>query len=266
MRLRVKRTLLTLLTIVFCAYLVLAMTSFNKPKDMYPICTKVSINIEDESTNGFLSADEIKRILERAKLYPFKQKMSGINPRDIEDLLKNSPFVSTAQCYKTTDGCVNINITQRLPIIRIKNDKGADYYVDDHGGVMPNSKYVSDLIIATGNISETFARNYLSNLAIAVMADEFWSNQIVQINVLPNLGIELIPRVGEHIVYLGKLPQTKFVNKRKELIGSFVDDKLDKLEKFYRYGLSEAGWNKYSYINIEFDNQIICKRRHYIKK
>ena len=26
------------------------------------------------------------------------------------------------------------------------------------------------------------------------------------------------------------------------------------------YGLSQAGWNKYCYINLEFDNQIICKK------
>ena len=31
--------------------------------------------------------------------------------------------------------------------------------------------------------------------------------------------------------------------------------------KFYQYGLSQAGWNKYSRISVEFDNQIICKRR-----
>ena len=30
--------------------------------------------------------------------------------------------------------------------------------------------------------------------------------------------------------------------------------------KFYQYGLSKVGWNKYSYINLEFDNQIICKK------
>ena len=36
--------------------------------------------------------------------------------------------------------------------------------------------------------------------------------------------------------------------------------KLDRLGKFYKYGLSQAGWNKYSYINLEFDNQIICKK------
>ena len=36
---------------------------------------------------------------------------------------------------------------------------------------------------------------------------------------------------------------------------------MDRLEKFYKYGLSQAGWDKYSYINLEFENQIICKRR-----
>lgn len=36
---------------------------------------------------------------------------------------------------------------------------------------------------------------------------------------------------------------------------------MDRLKKFYIYGLSQAGWNKYSYIDVEFDNQIICKKR-----
>ena len=42
----------------------------------------------------------------------------------------------------------------------------------------------------------------------------------------------------------------------------FINKKMDRLEKFYKYGLSQAGWNKYSYINIEFDNQIICTKHH----
>lgn len=126
---------------------------------------------------------------------------------------------------------------------------------------MPNSKYTSDLIIATGNISRWYARNYLSYLAIELMKDDFWKNQIVQINILPDLGVELVPRVGEHIVYLGNIPQTKYVNRRKALVQGFVQKKMDRLKKFYKYGLSQAGWNKYSYIDLEFDNQIICKRR-----
>ena len=62
-------------------------------------------------------------------------------------------------------------------------------------------------------------------------------------------------------MYLGTLPQTKYINRRKRLTAEFVETKLDRLAKFYKYGLSKAGWNKYSYIDLEFDNQIICKKK-----
>ena len=77
--------------------------------------------------------------------------------------------------------------------------------------------------------------------------NNFWQNQIEQINVLADGSIEIAPRVGEHIIYLGSPTN--------------IEKKLQRLEKFYRYGLSEAGWNKYSYISVEFDNQIICKKK-----
>ena len=54
--------------------------------------------------------------------------------------------------------------------------------------------------------------------------------------------------------------QANFIDKREQAINDFVNKKMNRLEKFYKYGLSQAGWNKYSYINIEFDNQIICKK------
>ena len=127
---------------------------------------------------------------------------------------------------------------------------------------MPNSKYTSDLIIATGNINEWFAKNYISHLTTALMDNDLWRNQIEQINVLKDLSIELVPRVGNHVIYVGSLPMTKYVEERPKLVSDFINKKLTRLEKFYKYGLNQAGWNKYSYINLEFDNQIICKRRN----
>lgn len=91
------------------------------------------------------------------------------------------------------------------------------------------------------------------------MTNELWRNQIEQIHVLPDRGIELVPRVGNHIIYIGNPPETNLIDKREQAINDFVNKKMNRLEKFYKYGLSQAGWNKYSYINIEFDNQIICK-------
>jgi cell division protein FtsQ len=255
-----KKTAIVVLDIALAVYLVFAMTSFNKPDETAKLCTKVSINIADENTNGFLSAKEIKRILEKNKLYPLEKHMQNVNPRDIEDVLKTSSFVNTVQCYKTQNGHVCIQITQRLPIVRIMGIKGEDYYLDDEGGIMPNSKYTSDLIIATGYINKGYAQGYLAPLTEVLMANEFWKNQIVQINILPDLGVELVPRVGEHIIFIGYLPQAKNEAKRKMLIADYMNKKLERLEKFYQYGLNTAGWNKYHYISLEFDNQIICKK------
>ena len=260
-RINWKKTLLVLADLVLAAYIVLAVTAFNKPDETASVCTKVSINIADETTNGFINSKEIKKRLEATKLYPLDKPMRYIDARKIEETLKTSPFVQTAECFKTQDGHVNISVTQRLPLVRIKAQNGDDYYLDDNDCIMPNSRYTSDLIIATGNISRPFAMNYISPLSKSLMNNELWKNQIEQINVLQDRTIELIPRVGNHVIVLGQLPEAKLKGDIAQRVDQFLQRKLRRLELFYRYGLSQAGWNKYSSINLEFDNQIICKKR-----
>lgn len=102
--------------------------------------------------------------------------------------MKQSPFIKNAECYKTEDGHVWIELTQRMPSLHIMADNGEDYYLDDNHRIMPNSHYTSNLIIATGNIDQWFAKNYISYLADAINANDFWRNQVVQINVLPDKG------------------------------------------------------------------------------
>ena len=220
----------------------------------------MNINIADEATNGFITAKEIKGRLKDSGLYPLGKPLYTVDTRTIEEMLKRSPFVQSAQCYKTQDGHVCVTLTQRMPTLRIKSINGDDYYLDDNNSIMPNSHYTSDLIIATGYINQGFAKSYLAPLTEVLMANEFWKNQIVQINILPDLGVELVPRVGEHIIFIGYLPQSKDDATRKVLITDYINKKLERLEKFYQYGLNTAGWNKYHYISLEFDNQIICKK------
>lgn len=260
MRINWKKSLLVAVDIVLAVYLLCAFTVFNKPDETARVCTKANIVVADESSNGFINANEITKRLKSAGLYPLGKLMRDINAREIEDKLKKSPFVKTAQCYKTEDGEVNVSITQLLPVIRVKAENGDDYYLDDKDCIMPNSLYTSDLIIATGNIPRWFARRYISPLGKAIMGNDMWKNLVVQVNVLPDRSIEIVPRIGDHIVHLGTLPEANSKEKRQELIDQFVDRKLTRLEKFYKYGLSQAGWNKYSYIDIEFDNQIICRK------
>ena len=244
-----KQTFMVACNIAVGIYLVLAVTAFNDPDEaMAKECTEVEIDIEKESMEGFLNPGEVKKLLTQHKLYPLSQPMSSISPRKMEETLQKSPFVEKAECYKTLSGHVCINIKQRIPVIRIMADNGDNYYLDNHGNIMPEAGYATDILIATGYISKKYAQNVLSKIANHIVSNTFWKNQTVQLNVLANGTLEMVPRVGEHIFFLGS--------------PTHIDNKLERLRKFYTYGLNKAGWNKYSYINVEFNNQIICKKNN----
>ena len=242
-----KRSLIIVFDIVIAVYLLLAVTAFNKPAEKVKVCTEVKIDIDDGETDGFLNANEIKRLLENHKMYPLGKPTDNIDARIIEETLRKNPFVEEAECYKTQSGHVCIRLKQRTPVAHVMLDNSENYYVDTNGNILPKSRFATDIVIATGAINKQYAQKSLVKVANEIIHDDFWQNQIEQINVLPDGSVELIPRVGEHIIYLGAP-----VN---------IGKKLERMRKFYKYGLNKAGWNKYSYISVEFDNQIICKKK-----
>lgn len=263
MRIRWKRVIIGLFDIVLGVYLVFAVTTLRAKQTGVATCMATEVLVSDSAQEAFLDANEVKRILRSRGLLPDGKKMAAVSPRKIEDALTTSgPFVKTAQCWKTQDGRVQIAITQRMPILRVKSAGGADYYIDDKGSPLPNSRYTSDMIVATGAISQWYAKYALTPFIKTIAASDFWQNQVEQINILPDRGVELVPRVGDHILFLGYLPTDEQNRaKRDEAIADFTNRKLLRIEKFYRYALSKVGWNKYSYISVEFDNQIICKKK-----
>ncbi len=233
--------------ILLGGYLLMAVTAFNTPDDEGMTCQRVDINVEDGAVRGFLDAKAVKNQLQRAGLYPEGDVMSQISVRRIEDALRKNPLVASAECYKTSTGRIEIVISQRLPVIRVLANNGDDYYIDSEGNIMPSTQYASNLLVATGNISKSYAKKMLTPIGKLVLDSPFWNSQIEQVNVLADGSVEMVPRVGNHVIYLGK--------------PAGVSRKLERLKKFYRYGLSHAGWNKYKYISLEFDNQIICRKR-----
>lgn len=242
-----KKTVFVVCDIVIAAYLLLAITAFNKPGGTSIHCTEVKIDIEQNGAiSGFMNANEIKRILNRERIYPLSWKMEDVSARNIEEALQKSPFIEKAECHKTQSGHVCIRVKQRIPVVRVMSENLDNYYVDTHGSIMPESRYVANLIVATGAISRKYAQSTLTRVASQILKNPFWKNQIVQINILADGSVELVPRVGEHVIYLG--PPFD------------VENKLERMRKFYIYGLNKAGWNKYNYISVEFNNQIICKK------
>lgn len=242
-----KQTIIILLDVAIAVYLVLAITVFNQPDEKATVCTEVNIHIDNEQADGLLNPAEVKRLLEKERVYPLAQPMQFVSTRRMEEVLRKNPFVAGAECYKTQNGHVAIQLQQRKPVLHIMPVTGEQYYVDDKGNILPHTRLTNNLLVATGNISQKYAQKRLAAVACQILEDRFWQDQTVQLNVLSDGTLELVPRVGDHVVYLGAPVD--------------IDKKLERLRKFYKYGLSHAGWDRYERISVEFDNQIICKKR-----
>lgn len=242
----IKKTLLLVGMLFIVGYLIIAVTAFNvKPAGQ--VCEDIELVIKDTLNAGFITKKEITSLLKKNNLNPIGQKMENIYCDTLENMLATHPLIDEIECYKTPGGKVKVEVTQRVPILRIIANNGENYFLDNKGGIMPNdAKCIASLAIATGNIEKSFAANDLYHFALFLQDNKFWNAQIQQINVLSDREIEFVPRVGDHIVFLGKLNN--------------YEEKLSRLKEFYQKGLNKVGWNKYKRINIEFGNQIICTK------
>ena len=85
---------------------------------------KEHIHLEEDIVDGFLTVDDVKRMLTLDHINPQGQSMAHVNLRLIEETLQAKELIESVECYKGQDGRVCITICQRIPVIRVINDHG----------------------------------------------------------------------------------------------------------------------------------------------
>ena len=242
----IKKILILLFLLLIIVYLVVAVTAFNtKPSDQ--VCKGMELTIKDSIDHGFISKKEVFRLLNSKKLSPVGKKISAINTRLLEEELGQHPLIENVECYRTPGCKIGIEVTQRFPILRVMASNGDNYYIDNKGKIMPIPNSSAHVAVVTGYVDRDFATKELYQLGVFLQDHPLWEAQIAQINVTQAKELELVPRVGEHIIFLGKP-------------GNY-EEKFERLRTFYEKGLNQVGWNKYSRISLEFNNQIICTKK-----
>lgn len=222
-------------------------TSIAKAYQKERICNDVSIEIKNTSLGEYINIKDIESLLQRKKIYPKDKKLADISTFELELEIKKHPLVDNVVCYKTPSSKIGIDIYQKIPMIKIYTTKGEQFYIDSKGSIMPSgTRSKQPLIIASGNISKEFAQQDLYQFGLFLNKNSFWNSQIEQVYVVSSKEIELYPRVGNHVIYLGDFTD--------------AEKKLERLKVFYDKVLNNVGWNKYNRINIELSNQIICTK------
>lgn len=236
---------LLLLFSVF-GYLVFAVVRYSTAANPN-VCKSVSIQVIDSVHSNLVTVEGVEKILKDANLYPLGQPMTKIQPIAICQALEKDSFICNVLCVETPGNHVRIVVDQRKPLLRVIPDEGADYFIDDKGTVMATADYKVDLPVATGNITQAYAKHQLRLMGEFLRTSPFWSEQVEQIHILPNQEADLIMRVGEQIVHFGPIDN--------------IETKFNKLYAFYTKVLPEVGWKKYSEINVAFDKQVVATKR-----
>ncbi len=242
-----KIVLKILLIALAIGYLAFAVSTLRHPAEER-VCETLVIEVEDNPIHNFVDSSYIHSLLKKQKIALQGEKLSQINLQEIEDLLKENPYIDSVDCYHTDRGALCISVFPQKPILMVMAGNGEKYYVDRRGNTMPLDKFNLSLCVATGNISKDFAAKQLLPLAEYIHQHSFWNKQIEQIHVVSEDEITLHPRVGEHTIILGEIRN--------------FEDKLNRMLLFYEKGLPQVGWNQYESINLAYKGQIVCKRHN----
>ena len=234
--------------------LVFLILGFAERNHSEKFCQGPVINILDEELYQFVNKKDILDIITNHQSDPVSGKnISTIQLHQIENRLLQNSFVKDAQAYTNMKSELYVNIKQRIPVLRVVNEKDDQYYIDNEGKTMPLSpNYTAHVPIATASFkrrdNDSLVRLFntqLFKLISAVNSDKFMSALCGQITVDNRYEFSIIPRLGNMEIMMGDT--------------SDLQNKIVRLKSFYKTSLPQAGWGKFGSISVKFKNQVIAK-------
>ena len=269
--------------VAILAYLIVAGRHCAHKKDDVRV-SRMRIVVRDSARLQLVTSAMVRGWLEGEGIKTRDLSLREIETSRIRQAIEKHIFVRHATVFTDLDGTLNIELSQRRPVVRVEMSNGYRFFLSDDGYVLPLQERGQDPVrvpIVTGAFSLPFAPGYVGSLDEAVSDkqkkisenyrfllklinfvafiedDDFWRAEIVQIIVREGSAsvgdpawqepqVEFVPRAGNHIVVLGDLED--------------VPVKLDKLLSFYRHALAYEGWSGPKIINLKYRNQVICTK------
>ena len=242
-----KKILFILSLLFFAGYLAYSAIAMTDRHEDVRICQGVDLHIVDSLDYDIIDENMVLSLLQDHSIDPTGMALDAINVEAIENALLTHPLVGGVQCYKTGGDKIRVNLSSKVPLVRVINNRGQDFYVDSRGEILSHRSLAVQLPVATGYIDKRFASDDLLKVVQAIDCSEFWKAQVEQIDVTKEGEIRLEPRVGDHLLILGTADN--------------VENKLERLMNFYHNGLDNIGWNSYRSVSVAYENQVVCKKR-----
>ena len=219
----------------------------------------VLVDIERLPDSSILiKKEDVLLAIDRSFGYPLNSvPVREVNMERLERILEEDPFVLDAETYIDAKDQLSIRVVQREPVVRVIDNNGLNYYMDDTGVKMKTSQHASPhILVLTGNIPphttdflEPKKEHMLKDLfylARLIREDSFLKPMIEQIHVSNRNEVTLVPKIGNQKILFGRLRDG--------------EDKLKRLKIFYQEAAPYEGWRKYRSIDLRYNGQVVGKR------
>ena len=187
-----------------------------------------------------ISEDSIQSVISELLVLKNINK-SNIHKNNLEFELNKNQLINQSDIFIDVSGKMIVNIKQRKPIARFLDNKN---YLDVNGLIMPKSKDYSPVVpIIVGFNKSTLQLKSIYKLSHFIYEDKFLRKNITKI---------IIDSTGNFVLQLRK-------HKFKVSIGRHdkLELKVNNFKAFYIKGMKDQLLNKYSTINLQFDNQVV---------
>ena len=210
--------------------------SINNLRDI----SKTDIYI-DNSNNLFITKDSIKSAV--IEIITTKNiRKSSVHVKALEFELNKIELVRKSDVFIDVNGTMVIDIEQRKPIARFIDNKS---YLDEDGLVMPKSKYYSARVpVIKGYANTQDQLDLIYKLSNYIKDDKFLSQSATEILIDSNSNFSIKLRDYRFKILIGQLNN--------------LDLKIKNFKAFYINASANQILNKYSVINLQFDNQVVC--------
>ena len=224
------------------------------------VCERLQVRVLDSLENHFVSAADIKTVLDRTFGQYIGIAADSLDLAKIEETVNRRSAVLKSEAYLTNDGTLHIDVTQRRPVVRFQKADGG-FYADADGYIFPlQSSFASHVQIIDGHIPLAANSGYKGELSSPAEKEWFgnimnlvgymensseWKNKIVQIHVTADKDLILIPRVGKERFMFGQPDR--------------LDEKFERMKKYYTAVVPEKGSERYKEVDLRFKGQIICR-------
>lgn len=214
------------------------------------VCKSVHIQMLD--SEKFVSSAQIWHQLNTKKL--IHKKINLLEIDSLETLFKKNPFIAEASLSVDLSGMLNVKIAQKHPFVMVTNSVGQRFFIDRQGNKMPFSRADTNKFYrVSGHIAEGLGKAdtiktpilknilYLSNF---IETSPFKRNEYRFFEISDQDQMRLLPAKQSFIVLLGDT--------------SHLDEKFLKLDLMYSTVFPREGLNKYSTIDLQYTDQVVC--------